>query len=105
MESLEHGEFNYVCVPSIISSQTSLVGFLKLLESSLSREVGKTESVRKFLALTWDFIQRLKVMDSGVDRASLETEPDIILSDFAHSLAATVAVSYTHLTLPTICSV
>lgn len=90
-ESFEHGEFNYICVPTMISSQTHLLGFLKLLQANLSREVGKTESIRNFLQSTWDFIQRVKVMDSGVDRSVTESDPDVILSNFTHSLAATTS--------------
>ncbi|MGZ0025450.1 AAA family ATPase [Stenotrophomonas sp. S4] len=91
---VESGDFGYFkfCVASTqISEKTDLVTFLKILQKEIAREVGKTEVVRKFLAETWDFLQRVKIMDSSIDRARKDSEEEIVISDFCHSLAETVA--------------
>jgi len=86
---IEHGKFDFAVVNVPISDRMGLVTLIKLLETHISREIGKTEPARKFLADTWNFLQRVKVMDSGVDRAARDSEEEILIDNFAHSLAET----------------
>lgn len=87
--SPDYETFNFVTINSIISDRTDLVTFVKLIERSISREIGKIEKVRKFLADTWSFAQRIKVMDSGIEQADMHSEADLIIDDFAFSLSET----------------
>ncbi len=89
LDGIEHGKFDFAVVNVPISDKMGLVTLIKLLETHLSREIGKTEPARKFLADTWSFLQRVKVMDSGVDRAERDSEEEILIDNFAHSLAQT----------------
>jgi hypothetical protein len=82
-------KFNYVVVPTVLSNKSTLVSFIKLIERNLKRELGKIEKVRKYLDETWGFVQRLKIMDSGIDKATTNEDLDLIIDDFAYSLAQT----------------
>jgi len=83
------GTFNFIAVNVIVSERTSLLTLIRLIEKSISRELGKTETVRKFLADTWSFVQRLKLMDSGLEKAEVIDDADIVIDDFAYSLTQT----------------
>lgn len=89
VDGIDHGKFDFVVVNVPISDKMGLVTLIKILETHLSREIGKTELARKFLEDTWNFLQRVKVMDSGVDRAERDSEEEILIDKFAHSLAKT----------------
>jgi len=85
----EYGSFNFIPINTVISDRTNIVTLIKLIERSLRRELGKIESVRKFLGDTWSFVQRIKLMDSGIDKQEANDEIDLIIDDFAYSLAET----------------
>lgn len=81
--------FNFLTISVVISKQTSLLTLIKLIERKISREIGGIEKIRTFLLDTWSFVQRIKVMDSGIDKQSLEEDSDLLLDDFAYSLSET----------------
>ncbi|ENM5895746.1 ATP-binding protein [Vibrio mimicus] len=85
----EYGKFNFVTVNAVISPRTNLLTFIKIIERSLKREVGKIESVRSFLNDTWAFVQRIKVLDSGIEQSSTTEDPDLVIDDFVYSLSET----------------
>ncbi|MCF3191480.1 AAA family ATPase [Pseudomonas bubulae] len=87
--STENGFLNFIAVNVVVSDRTSLVTLIRLIERSISRELGKVETVRSFLAETWSFVQRIKLMDSGLDKADATDEADIVIDEFAYSLAQT----------------
>lgn len=84
-----YGSFNFIAVNIVVSDRTSLITLIKLIERNIARELGKVEAIRSFLAETWSFVQRLKVMDSGVERAELSADADMVIDDFAYSLTQT----------------
>jgi hypothetical protein len=88
-ESIEYGTFNFLTINAVISERTDLITFIKLIERNITRELGRVESVRKFINNTWEFVQRIKVMDSGIEKKSVTEESDLIINDFAYSLAKT----------------
>ena len=81
--------FNFVVVNTVISNKSTLISFIKLIERNLKREIGKIEKARRFLDDTWSFVQRLRIMDSGIDKAQTYEELDLIIDDFSYSLAQT----------------
>lgn len=90
IKSPDYDKFNFITIHSVISDRTDLVTLIKLIEKNISREVGKLEVVRKFLGETWAFVQRIKVMDSGIERAaSKDVEADLLIDDFSYSLSET----------------
>lgn len=89
VEGLDGGKFDFAVVNLNISDRMNLLTFLKIAENNVRREIGKTEVARKFLADTWSFVQRLRFMDSGIERADKEQDEEVILDEFAASLADT----------------
>ncbi|WP_323158269.1 ATP-binding protein [Pseudomonas viridiflava] len=85
------GKFNFLTVNVVVSERTTLVTLIKLIERCIYRELGKVEGVRKFLADTWSFVQRIKVMDSGIQQSAMESESDLLIDEFAYSLSETCA--------------
>ncbi len=85
----EYGNMNFVTINTSISPRTNLNTFIKIIDKGLKRELGKIESVRSFLNETWSFVQRIKIMDSGIEKNSVAEEPDLIIDDLAYSLAET----------------
>lgn len=89
VNSIGYDKFNFVPINIKISKQTSLLTFIRLIERLITREIGKLEKVRSFLENTWSFIQRIKIMDSGIEKANEAVELDLIIEDFAYSLSET----------------
>lgn len=89
VKGLDGGTFDYIVVNLNVSDRMTLLTFLKIIENNVRREIGKTEIARKFLAETWSFLQRLRVMDSGIERSEKELDEEVILDEFAASLAET----------------
>ena len=92
IKSSDYDKFNFVVVNTVISNKSTLISFIKLLERNLKREIekiGKAEKVRAFFEDTWSFVQRLKIMDSGIDKVQVNEELDLIIDDFSYSLAET----------------
>lgn len=81
--------FNFILISIAISERMGLVTLIKLIERNIKRQVGKVEKIRNFLDDTWEFIQRIKVMDSGVDKEQSSEDPDLIIDDLAYSLSQT----------------
>ncbi len=89
IKSLNYDAFNFVTINTIISDSTTLLSFIKMIENSVKREVGKLESIRSFLNDAWSFVERIKIMDSGIDQKSQTEDPDIIIDSFSYSLSQT----------------
>ncbi|WP_296888303.1 ATP-binding protein [Thiobacillus sp.] len=89
IECIEHGNFDFVSISVPVSDKLDIVTLLKLIERNITRELGKIEAVRSFLSETWSFVQRLRVMDSGISAAEQDSEVELQLDNFAYSLAET----------------
>ena len=88
-ETLDHGKFNFLTINIVISERMSLLTFIKLIERNIKRELGKVEAIRSFMNSTWDFVQRIKIMDSGIDKLSVTEDSDLVINDFSYSLSET----------------
>lgn len=89
LESLKHGRFDFLSISIPVSDRLDVVTLIKLAERHISRELGKVETVRRFVTETWSFVQRLRVMDSGISAAEQDSEVELQLDNFAYSLAET----------------
>ncbi|MDO6709029.1 AAA family ATPase [Photobacterium sp. 1_MG-2023] len=89
IKSPDYENFNFITLNAIISNGTNLVTFIKLIQRNLQRELGKEEIFRKIMGSTWDFVQRIKVMDSGIEKSVQTSDPDLVIDDFSYSLAET----------------
>ncbi len=88
-ETLEHGKFNFLTINIVISERMSLLTLIKLFDRNIKRELGKVEAIRSFMNSTWDFVQRIKVLDSGIEHATITEDSDLVINDFAYSLSET----------------
>jgi len=88
-KSPDYDAFNFVAINTIISDTTTLLSFIKMIENGIKREIGKIENVRNFLNDAWSFVERIKVMDSGIEQRGQTEDPDIIIDNFSYSLAQT----------------
>lgn len=89
VQGLSGGKFDFAVVDLNVSDRMTLLTFLKIAENNVRREIGKNEKIRKFLSDTWSFVQRLRVMDSGIEKADKDQDEEVILDEFASSLADT----------------
>ncbi len=87
--SIDYGNFNFVVVNISISNRYTLLNLIKLIDRNIKRELGQIEKIRNFLNETWEFAQRIKIMDSGIDTNQNNDGIDLIIDDFAYSLAET----------------
>lgn len=85
----DYGEFNFVTVSAAIFNKSTLQSLMALIDTNLKRELGKIEKVRNFMDETWSFIQRIKVLDSSIEQSPESEDIDLIINDFAYSLAET----------------
>ncbi len=91
IKSPDFDHFNFITVNITISEKMGLVTLIKLIERNIKRQVGKVDKIRSFLDETWSFVQRIKIMDSGVERAESVDDPDLLIDDLAYSLSQTCA--------------
>ena len=89
IKSPDYESFKFVAVNVSISDRTNLLTLIRLIEQNLKREISKIESIRSFMESTWSFVQRIKIMDSGIDRVPSVEEPDLVIDEFAYSLSET----------------
>lgn len=89
IETNDFGKFNFVTLNLVISDRTKLVTLIELIQRNLERELGKTDRVKSFLNETWKFVQRIRIMDSGIQRVEGTSEMDLLMDELASSLAQT----------------
>jgi hypothetical protein len=89
VESLEHGNFDFLPISIPVSDKLDTTTLIKLSERHITRELSKVETVRSFLTETWSFVQRLRIMDSGISMAEQDSEVELQIDSFAYSLAET----------------
>ncbi|MFM5818076.1 AAA family ATPase [Aeromonas caviae] len=87
--SPDYAKFNFVTVNTSISDRTGLITLIRLIERGLKRELEKFETIRSFMESTWSFVQRIKIMDSGVEKNEFIDDPDLVIDEFAYSLSET----------------
>jgi len=74
-------------VPIDVDRSTTQIGLIQRIQLALDRQLGMTEPARKFLKDAWEFIQRLRIMDSGISTAEHNGSQEVLLDEFAYSLA------------------
>lgn len=89
LTGLDNEKYNFITVSCTISKNSHLVSLIQLIDKILKRELGKVEKIKHFLNETWSFIQRIKVMDSGIEKNSATCDIDSLIDDFAYSLSET----------------
>ena len=62
-------------------------GLVERIQLALNRQLGSSEPARKFLGEAWEFLQRVRIMDSGIEAAAKGRADEVMLDEFAHSIA------------------
>jgi hypothetical protein len=79
--------FRFLVLNLDIDQMTTQAGLVRRIQTHLDNELGKTEPARKFLKDAWSLIQRVKVMDSGLELKHEVNCDELMLDQFALSLA------------------
>jgi hypothetical protein len=70
-----------------VDASTTQLGLIERIRMHLENELGSTEPARAFLKDTWAFLQRVRVMDSGLGSVESNMSAEVIMDEFALSLA------------------
>ena len=86
--TLNGEKLNFLVVDLDTDNKTTQRGLVERITLQLDRVLGQSEPARQFLKQAWSFLQRVKVMDSGIDRHARDQQSDeVLLDEFAASLA------------------
>jgi len=79
--------FRFLILDLDVDSNTTQLGLIRRIQTHLERQLGQNEPARNFLKEAWSFIQRLRIMDSGIQVKANEASDEVLLDEFALSLA------------------
>ncbi len=81
-------KFKFLVIDLDIDINTTQIGLISRIQTSLERSLGNSERAKKFFVDAWDFIQRIKVMDCGLDaKRKEEQSEEVKIDQFATSLS------------------
>lgn len=84
--SPEEASHKYLVLDLDLDRHSTRRGFMERLKSKLDHELGKQQKAIDFLKKSWDFLSRIKVLDSGLDNARKEAAHDeIYFDELAHA--------------------
>ena len=79
--------FRFLVLNLDVDQTTTQVGLVRRIQTHLDNELGKSERARTFLKEAWSLIQRVRIMDSGVDSVDQTVCDEVALDQFSISLA------------------
>lgn len=82
-------QLSFLVVETDIHQKVDQLALVKKIELGLRRELSKTEKTRQFMADAWKFLQRLEVGGFAL-KEGMSVDEDLIVEEFAYSLAETV---------------
>ena len=80
--------FKFLVVDVDVSSSTTQLGLVQRVEMAIERRLDKEEKVRRFLHDTWEFLRRIEIADARLRDGPAETNHELLLDQFACSLAS-----------------
>lgn len=81
------GNFKFLILDLDVDGNTTQLGLIRRIQMHLEKNLGQNEPARKFLKEAWSFIQRLRIMDSGITAKTNDASDEVLLDEFALSLA------------------
>ncbi len=79
----------FLIVDTDVDQTTTQLGLIQRIQTALDRQLAVTEPAKNFLKETWSFLQRVRVMNSGIEGGEPAREShEVLLDDFAYSLAS-----------------
>jgi Cdc6-like AAA superfamily ATPase len=79
--------FKFLILDLDVDGTTTQLGLIRRIQMHLERQLGQSEPARKFLKEAWSFVQRLRIMDSGIQNKNNDASDEVLLDEFALSLA------------------
>ena len=80
---------SFLVIETDVDKKTTALGLVRKIELGLRRELGKSEKARKWLSGAWQFLQRAEAAGISL-REKRESDADLVVEEFAYSLAETV---------------
>lgn len=80
--------FQYLILDLDVDNNTTQLGLIQRVQMHLDKQLGETEVARQFLKNTWSVLQRLRIMDSGIQAELNDTSNEVLLDEFSLSLAS-----------------
>jgi energy-coupling factor transporter ATP-binding protein EcfA2 len=80
--------FRFLVLNMDVDQSTTQTGLVRRIQTHLDNELGKSEHARTFLRDAWALIQRVRVMDSGIEAKKDMCCDEVTLDQFALSLAS-----------------
>jgi hypothetical protein len=88
--ALEGETLRFLVLNLDVDASTTQLGLIQRIQMHLDNELGKTETARSFLKDAWSLVQRVRIMDSSISTAPCSTSDEVLLDEFALSLAKVV---------------
>jgi AAA+ ATPase superfamily predicted ATPase len=82
-------KLKFLVIDTDIDHNTTQLALIKKIELGLTRELGKTETAKKFLSEAWDFLQRVEVGGIKINPKSELSLDDITFDKFTFAFADT----------------
>lgn len=79
--------FKFLVIDLDIDPATTQVGLIYRIKMHLEKQLGQNEPARNFLKEAWDFLQRIRIMDSGISGKEENNSEELLLDKFAVTLA------------------
>lgn len=79
--------FNFLILDLDVDINSTQLGLINRIKMHLDDQLGKNELARTFLKDAWSFLQRVHIMDCGINNKTNTTSEEVILDEFALTLA------------------
>lgn len=85
--SFNYANFRYMILDLDVDNNSTQLGLIRRINVHMENQLGQTEPARNFLKETWSFLQRIRIMDSGIQAKAPDASGEVLLDEFALSLA------------------
>ncbi len=79
--------FNFLILDLDVDTYSTQLGLINRIKMHLDKQLGESEPARIFLKDAWSFLQRVRIMNSGIDNKPNTASDEVILDEFALTLA------------------
>lgn len=79
--------FKFLVLDLDLDTNTTQLGLIRRIKMHLENQLGQSELARNFLNEAWAFLQRIRVMDSGIEKTPEDASDELLLDEFAITLA------------------
>lgn len=80
---------SFLVIETDLDEKVDQLGLARKIELGIRHELAQTEKTRQFMVEAWKFLQRVEFSGFSL-RPNQQTDENLLIEEFAHSLAATV---------------